>query len=172
MYLGHPPFDTPIWYLCPKPCHRAILGTRIGFSWQRQNDRKVREAWDSEVEIKHDVHISVALRTWEAGSSLKQPSRNWIQAHWGGRGTNSDQGKWCWVHWKVTGKRKSHFPRLLISVSQSTLGLNFSMWEALWALLWRKEACSQHFLSSKGRTGKATIPWHVGSLHVRVPGEN
>lgn len=124
-----------------------------------------------EVEIKHDVHISIALRLWEAGSSLKQPSRNWIQTHWVGRGTSSDQGKCCWVHWKVTGKRKSHFPRLLISVSQSTLGLNFPMWGVLWALLWRKEACSQHFLSSKGRRGKATIPWHVGSL-ARVPGEN
>lgn len=69
-----------------------------------------------------------SLENMRGRSSLKQPSKNWFHAHWG---TGSDQGKWCRVQWKVTGKRKSHFPSLLISVSQSTSGLNFPMWGAL-----------------------------------------
>lgn len=125
-----------------------------------------------EAETKRNVHVSVASRIREAGSSLKHPSRNRIQAHWGSEGTDSDQGSSCWVHWKVTGKWKSHFPRLLISVSQTTPGLNFPVWGALWASLWRKESCSQHFLSNQWRRRKATVPWHVGSLHAWVPGKN
>lgn len=58
---------------------------------------------------------------------------------------------------EVIAEGKSHFPRLLISVSQSTLGLSPYVGSTV-TCCGEKKLVLQHFLSSKGRRGKATIP--------------
>lgn len=111
---------------------------------------KLGEVWEG-LKLKSSmiIQVAAALRTREAASSMRHPSRNWMRVYWGCKSTGSEQGSSRWVHWKVTGEWKSHFPRLLISVSQTTLGLNFVVQGALWGCLWKEEACSRHLPSSQ-----------------------
>lgn len=76
MFLGHPPFDTPVSCLCQKPYYSSVSGAEIGFLWQRQNDRKVAELWVGlKLKASMIIQVAAALRT-EAASSMRHPSRN------------------------------------------------------------------------------------------------
>lgn len=80
----------------------------------------------SDAEIECDVHLPAALKAGEARSSTKCPWRSQTQVCWDSELTGREQGSSCRVHQKVMGKWKSELPRLLISVSQTMLGLNFT----------------------------------------------